>query len=122
MPTRKSNPKRLQIDGNPYIYWVTELPYDETGAVPIRVAIRADFGNRSTCTFTGLKNRERWHDDPNWNPEMTIAITPKVVCDLVHYAHGSGWEPVGDRANLFLVVENALLSRPSAPESDQRNA
>lgn len=122
MPTRKPNPKRLEIDGNPYIYWVRALPYDETDAVPLRVVIRADFGNRSTCTFTGLKNRERWHDYPNWNQELTIAITPKVVCDLVHYAHGVGWEPLSDRANLTLVVDNAILSRPSVSDTNQENA
>jgi hypothetical protein len=122
MSTRKSNPKRLEINGIPYIYWVRELPYDDTGAVPLSVVIRADFGTRSTCTFTGLKNRERWHDYPNWNQELAIAVTPKVVCDLVHFAHGAGWDPSGVRANLTLEIENSLLSRPSPPEINKKDA
>lgn len=122
MSTRKTNPKRLVIQGNAYIYWVRQLPHDESGAVPLHVVVRADFGTRSTCTITGLHNRERWHDYPDWNHESVIAITPKVVCDLIHYAHNAGWNPSDVRTNLTFEVDNSFLSRSSAPESTDKDA
>ena len=122
MPTRKSNPKQLNIDGNSYIYWVRELPYDDTDAVPLNVVIRADYGSRSTCTLIGIRNRERWHDYPNWNPESVIAITPKVIRDLIHYAHRAGWDPASNRANLTLEIDNSFASGSSALESEGNDA
>lgn len=107
---RRERQKPVIVDGFPYLYWIREMPYDKLDAVPLRIVFRADFGHRSFCTITGLTNREYWHDFPIWNPDVTIAVTPRVVCNLIRYARTQGWDPVGTSANYSLATDNASLA------------
>ncbi len=109
MPKRRTRPKPLIVDGEPYLYWIRELRYDSNGAVPLRVVVRADFGTRSFCTINGLSNREYWHDYPDWNPAACISLTPGVVCQLIRYTRTQGWEPTESRTNVVFSLDNSAI-------------
>jgi hypothetical protein len=115
--TRRQRQKPVIVDGEPYLYWIRELPFDDADAVPLRVVLRADFGTRSFCTITGLTNREYWHDFPIWDPDVTISVTPKVVCNLIRFARTQGWNPVSTRTNFSIATDNASLSSIREDES-----
>ncbi|WP_254512924.1 hypothetical protein [Anatilimnocola floriformis] len=109
-PRRHGGPKKTRpyaIDGRDYSVSISATAIDFDGNVPLCVSFRAEFGNRSVCQVRGLTNRSFWHDYPENTPR--ISLTPKIVCQLIRYAHVQGWDPVGSKSNMELSADQELL-------------
>ncbi len=100
----------MTIDGRRFYYRVNELPFDESGAVPLQVGIRADFGTKSYCKVTGLTNREYWHDFPDWDPDAIIQITPRIFRKLILYGLSTGWDPASSHSNFTFAIDNSFVA------------
>lgn len=73
--------------------------------------MRAAFGEKALCVINGLINRSYWHDYPHVEEmrKRSIAITPRVVCEIIRWAHRSGWNPDADKSVLELQLDNQSL-------------
>jgi hypothetical protein len=101
--------KPFTVDGHRYKVSVTAI-YD--AHVNLRVAVRAEFGNRSYCTIKGLRNVDYYYNYGYWdNPTFsetsdTVSITPRLIASLIRYARNNGWSPETSKSNLQLEITN----------------
>ena len=95
--------KPFIVDDQRYEASLTAM-YAET--VQLRLTIRADFGNRSFCTFNGLQNFDYYHNYGHWDVVDSIAITPRVISALIRYARRNGWEPDSSKSNQQINLSN----------------
>ena len=74
--------------------------------IQLRLTIRADFGYRSFCTFSGLQNFDYYYNYGHWNDLASISITPRMISSLIRYARRNGWEPDSSKANQQINLTN----------------
>jgi hypothetical protein len=106
----KSKRKHLCVDGLEYTACINECGYTVEDAVKLSVAIRAEYGTKSLCIVEGMTNRDFWHDYPNYDPNAAIAITPRVVCEIIRYSLRNGWQPMQNKATLRVQLDNEGLT------------
>ncbi len=119
--SRKAKRKSYAVDGENYVASITECGFDESGAVRLHVTVTAEFGTNSTCILEGLTNRKFWHDYPNFDPDRTISITPKAICQLIRFARSNGWDPLSCRSNQRMQLTNECFARIIAANSGCSN-
>ncbi|QDU46031.1 hypothetical protein Mal52_45280 [Symmachiella dynata] len=110
MPSLKG--KKYEVDGNSYTVAVTVKDIDSDNGVHLRITIRAEFGNRSFCSVTGLVNRSFWHDYPAIEEmrKRSISITPSVVCKIIRHVRKGMWQPDQESANRNYEIDNEVLA------------
>ena len=102
----KSKRKNYTVDGLKYTACINECGYTSDGAMKLNVAILAEYGKKSLCIVEGMANREYWADYPDFDAHQTFAITPRVICEIIRYAHRSGWSPQTDKSNKRIKLDN----------------
>lgn len=100
------NRKPMTVDGRAYIASITAVYVAAGSPLTMRLTIRADFGHRSYCTFRGLTNHAYYFNYGEYDPEQSISLTPRVVADLIRFAHSQGWEPMQSRSNFEVESDN----------------
>ncbi|MEM9940488.1 MAG: hypothetical protein AAF939_02785 [Planctomycetota bacterium] len=106
----KSKRKRYIVDQLPYTACITEHGISEDGGIQLGVAIKADYGLRSLCLIRGTVNRSYWMDYPDFDPNKSFSITPRVVCDLIRFAIANVWSPATSKSQMEFRVDNQKLS------------
>jgi hypothetical protein len=101
--------KPFVVDGRSYEASVTAT---YTDVVNLRITFRANFGNRSFCTITGLRNFDYYYHYGYWNDPKysqltdTIAVTPRMISLLVSFARENGWLPETEKSNHEIAISN----------------
>lgn len=103
MQKRVFRKKPFNVDNQRYEASLTAKYAD---AIQLRLTIRADFGNHSFCTFSGLQNFDYYHNYGRWDDIDSIAITPRLICALIRYARRNGWEPEASKSNRQIDLTN----------------
>jgi hypothetical protein len=103
------NRSPMTVDGKPYEASLNATYPDDSGPIAIRVTIRADYGHRSVCIFRGFTNLEYWFNYGEYDPEKVIAITPRVIADLIRFAHTQGWDPDRSKSNVEIEADNSVI-------------
>jgi len=113
----KSKSKAYSVDGNSYTVSVGECGHDSGGGVRMSVTLKAEYGTGSYCVVEGMVNREYWHDYPDFDPARTISITPRVVCEIIRYAHNAGWSPTDVKSNCRIHLDKEALGKLMCTDS-----
>ena len=102
----KSKQRRLVVDELPYIACVSENGYTNDGGIKLRVIVQAGYGHESLCVIAGMVNRDYWRDFPDYDPENTFSITPRVICELIRFALTNGWSPTESKTQTMVELDN----------------
>jgi len=103
MRKRVFRQRPFTVDNQRYEASLTAMYAD---AIQLRLTIRADFGYRSFCTFSGLQNFDYYHNYGLWNGIDSISITPRMIIALIRYARCNGWEPESSKSNQQINLTN----------------
>ncbi len=94
MPGSKG--REFKVDGRQYLVAVRSSGPNADELVKVGITIKAGYGTNSVCIIRGMLNW--WWRDTGTTPGFQV--TPRVICDVIRYAHEQGWNPSDDKRDV----------------------